>query len=106
MKIDLEQIFLSFLGSVKKLEYYLKNNIDLVKYIYQTSPAPMAVIDLTLAFIPKSKRKEILKDFTIDRVLGLLKRQRPDIYKVLINYPNGRFWLSAQIFSFKKHFLK
>lgn len=105
-KIDIEAIFLSSLGSVDKLKWYLKENINVVNYLYSVRPGPMAVIDLTLAFIPKSKRIKMLKDFNTDRILGILKRQRPDIYKVFINYSNGRIWLNNQIFNFKQHFLK
>lgn len=105
-KRDIESIFLSSLGSVNKLKWYLECNINLVKYIYQASPAPMAVIDLTLAFIPKSKKIEMLKDFNVDRILGILKMQRPDIYNVLVSSPNGRRWLENQINNFRQHFLK
>ena len=106
MKLDIENIFLNSLGSVKKLHWYLKENINVVSYLYSVRSGQMAVIDLTLAFIPKSKKVEMLKDFNVDRILGILKMQRPDIYNVLISFPNGRSWLENQIFNFRQHFLK
>lgn len=104
-KINIEQLFLSSLGSVDKLRWYLSNQIDVVKYIYQTSPGYMALVDTAFLFIPKPKRKEMLKDFTVDRILGLLKRQRPDLYNILISHHDGRRWLEEQIVNFRKKFL-
>ena len=104
--MDVESIFLSLLGQKEKLEWYLKNQTDLMKYIYQTSPGYMAIVDTAFLFIPKQKRKELLKDFNVDRLMGVLKRQRLDLYKVLVNFPNGRGWLSDQIKGFRGKFLK
>lgn len=98
-KIDVESIFLSLLGSVNILKWYLKNNIDSISYI------PSLWLDLTVAAIPKYKRRELLSDFNIDRVLDILKRQRQDLYKVLIDHPHGRRWLGEQIVEFRRKFL-
>ena len=98
-KLDVESMFLSLIGSVNILKWYLKNNIDSISYI------PSLGLDLTIAAIPKYKRGEILKGFNVDRILGILKRQRPDLYKVLIDHPLGRKWLGEQINSFRKRFL-
>lgn len=103
-KIEIENIFLSLLGSTDKLRWYLTNNIDTIKYIYQTSPGPMAVVDMTLAFVPTPTRRELLKDFNVDKILGLLKKERPDIYNILISHPNGRRWLENQIVGFRRKF--
>ena len=105
-KIDIESIFLSLIGSTDKLHWYLKDNINVVNYLYNVRAGQMAVIDLTLAFIPKSKKFEMLKEFNTDRILGILKRQRLNIYNILISHHNGRLWLENQIFNFKQHFLK
>lgn len=102
--MDIESIFLSLLGSPDKLRWYLTNNIDTIKYIYQTSPYPMAVVDMTLAFVPTSTRRELLKDFNVNKILLLLKKERPDIYNILISHPNGRRWLEDQIQGFKGKF--
>ena len=104
-KLDVEAIFLSSLGSVNRLRWYLEHNIDLIKYIYSVWPGHMAIIDLTVATVPKSKRREILKDFNSRKILDILKRQRPDIYNVFINYQNGVGWLEEQIKGFKRKFL-
>lgn len=98
-KINVEQLFLSLIGSENKLKYYLRNNINVINYI------PSMWLDLTIAVIPKYKRREILKDFNTDRILGILKLQRPDLYKVLVNHPDGRRWLGEQIVGFKRKFL-
>ena len=104
-KLDLEALFLSALGSDKKLHWYLENNISLVDYIYSVWPGHMAMIDLTLAVIPKSKRREMLKDFNLRKILDILKRQRPDIYNILIKHRNGVRWLESQIVVFRRKFL-
>ena len=103
--MEVEPIFLSLLGSVNKLKWYLDNQIDLVDYIYKTSPGSMGMVDIVLTFISKSKRKELLKDFNTDRILGILKRQRPNLYKVLVNHQSGRRWLGDQIKGFRRKFL-
>lgn len=99
MKLDIENIFLSLLGSTDKLKWYLRENINVVNYMSSL------LFNLTISTIPKPKRREMLKDFNVDRILGILKRQRPDLYKVLINYPDGRRWLGEQINGFRRKFL-
>jgi len=97
-KIDIESIFLSSLGSVEKLKWYLRENLNVINYI------PSIWLDLTIAAIPKFKRKEILKDFNSGRILFLLKQNRPDLYKI-INTERGLIWIENQIENFRKRFL-
>ena len=104
-KLDIEALFLSSLGSDSRLRWYLENNIDLVQYIYGFWPRHMTVIDLVVATIPRSKRRELLKDFNSRKVLDILRRRRPDIYNILMNYKNGKDWLEVQIVGFRRKFL-
>ena len=97
--VDIESLFLSSLGSSQKLKWYLRNNINLINNISSIW------LDLTIAAIPKYKRREILSDFNTDRILGILKRQRPDLYKILVSDPSGRLWLGNQIAGFRRKFL-
>ena len=76
-KIDVESIFLNSLGSISKLQWYLKEDINVLNYI------PSIWLDLTIATIPKYKRGEILKGFNSGRILFLLKQNRPDLYKII-----------------------
>ena len=104
-KLDIEALFLSSLGSTDRLHWYLENNISLVDYIYGVWPGHMAVIDLVVATIPRSKRKELLKDFNSRKILGILRRRRPDIHNILMNHRNGKAWLEEQIVGFRRKFL-
>ena len=104
-KIDIESLFLSSLGSANRLQWYLENNVDLVRYIYSVWPGHMTLIDITVAVIPKSKRRELLKDFNSRKILGILRRQRPDIYNILMNHRLGKNWVEEQIVGFRRKFL-
>ena len=106
MKKKIEGVFLNALGNSGKLKWYLEENINLINYLKSTNTGLMAIVNLSFAFVPKSTKREFLSDFNTDRILGLLKRQRPDLYKVLISHHNGRLWLGEQILNFKKYFLK
>jgi hypothetical protein len=105
MNINLEEFFLSTLRSNEKLEWYLKHNVNVVNYIDAKWPEYMAIADLTLALIPKDKIKRMLNDITSKRILEIIEKERPDLYKTITTHPNGRRWLVAQIGNFHKRFL-
>jgi len=47
----------------------------------------------------------MLGDIDINRIMDLLKRERPDLFLILIQHPNGRKWMGEQIENFRKRFL-
>lgn len=104
-KIDIEKIFLSILGSNAKLKWYLQYNINLINYIENKWPQWMAFIDLTFALIPREKRRELVGEINVERILKVLEKERPDLFKTLKTFPNGISWLIKQIKNFEERFL-
>jgi len=104
-KISLENIFLMALGSEERLKWLLQHNIDLVKYLDAKFIRQMTLADIILAMIPKDKIQELVKDINKDKILKLLDKNRPDLYK-LFREPRNILWLDIQIENFKKRFLK
>lgn len=103
MKVNVEQIFLSALGSNEKLKWYLQHNINVVEYLNNSSNY-LTITDLILAFVPKSKKTKMFEDFTIQKILDILAKDRPDLFKT-INNPSGLGWMRDQIDNFEKRFL-
>lgn len=101
-KIDFDAVFLSFLKSGEKLKWELDNNVNLMEY---ADRKVLLIADLLLALIPKSKKQEIIGEKNVNSVLDLLKRERPDLYSIIISYPNGRAWVERNIENFKRRFL-
>ncbi len=104
-KLNLEEIFVSSLGSKEKLEWYLQYRIDVVNYMDIKHPKFMAVMDITVAFIPKSKRIGIIGDLNSKKILEILQNKRPELHKILIEHQIGRSWLDEQVILFRKRFL-
>ena len=101
-KINLEEFFISCLGSGEDLKRDLNSGINLVDC---ADKKILALADFVLVFIPKSKKEELFEEVTSETILDLLKRDRPDLYKIIIDYPNGRIWVGKQIENFKERFL-
>jgi len=104
-KINVEELFLSTLGSAEKLNFYLEKNVDIVKYVEIQWPKSLALADLALALIPKEKRKEMVGDVNSGRIINILEKDRPDLFEVLQKYPNGKVWIEQNIENFRKRFL-
>jgi len=100
-----EEIFLSSLGSIEKLKWYLENNIDVINYLQQTQSKYLFGADVLMSFIPKKRKKEIAEKFNQQRILYLIQINRPDLYPIMLKYPNSSIWLNQQIEFFKKRFL-
>ncbi len=105
MKKKIEDMFLNALGSNQRLKYYLENNINVFQNLQQLDPGFMAMLEITFAFVPKYKKREIASDFNLQRILYLLKKNRPKLYSTLINCSWGTRWLENQIENFKRKFL-
>ncbi len=105
-KFDLEQIFVSSLGSVNRLSWYMKHEINVVNYLDQTKTSFMAFLDITMALIPRRKKLELVGDMSSERIMSLLKKDRPELYEIIIKNPNGEIWLNQQIRNFKQRFLQ
>ena len=103
---NLESVLMSFLGSADKLKWLLDNKVDLIKYAEDKWPINMAIFDITVKTIPKSKRIKILGEFDFATVLETLQRRRPDLYKVLIECPWGMKWMKRVIEGFKQRFMR
>jgi len=101
-KINLEEFFISCLGSSENLLWELDNNINLID---SADKKVLIGIDIVLAFIPKSTKEEILGDVTSESILDLLQKERPDLHKILTEHPRGKIWVENQIEIFKKRFL-
>jgi len=104
-KFNLEKIFISSLGKPEKLAWFLQYNINLVKYLDAKFVQKMALADFTIALIPKQKIKEEANMITFERILRIIDRERPDLFKI-VNTKRGMVWLKNQIDNFKKRFIK
>lgn len=103
-KINIEDIFLSTLGSNQKLKWYLQYDINLVNYLEQAWTKYIAAIDIMFAFIPKSKRREMIGEISCTRILKILEKERPDLFKIL-DTKEGHAWLEKSIKNFEERFL-
>lgn len=101
-KINFEEIFLSFMGDGKKLQWQLNNNFNILDL---ADRKVLLAADVLLAFIPISTKEAVFESTDADSILDLLKRERNDLYEIIIKHPNGRVWVGDQIISFKKRFL-
>lgn len=100
--INFNELFLLSLRSGELLQWQLVNNINLLEFADKKT---LLAAEVLLALIPKSKRREMLGDIDINRILDLLKKERPDLYLIIIQHPNGRKWMGDQIENFRKRFL-
>jgi len=96
--MKIEELFVSSLGSVSKLKWYLDNNSNVVNYMPPTTI-------FSISIIPKDIFKHMIKDVNMQRILKILEKERLDLYKV-INTKKGLVWLNREIQSFKDYFLK
>ena len=102
-KINFEEIFLSFIGTGENTKWELDNNINILDL---ADKKVLLAADVILALIPKSTKEGVFDSTNTDLILDLLRKERPDIYKILIEHPIGRIWVADQIINFKKRFLK
>ncbi len=100
--INFDELFLLSLRSPELLQWQLANNIDLLE---SADKKTLLAAEVILALIPKSKRREMLGDIDTNRIMDLMKKERPDLYLILIQHPNGRKWIGEQIENFRKRFL-
>ena len=100
--INFDELFLLSLRSSELLQWQIGNNINLLEFADKKT---LLAAEVILALIPKSKREEMLGDIDINRIMDLLKRERPDLFLILIQHPNGRKWMGEQIENFRKRFL-
>ncbi len=100
--MNIEQIFLSCLGSGKQLKWELDNNVNLV---HTADKKVLMAIDVISSFISKSKKEEIFRDVSTKSVLDLLRKERPDLYGLIVDSPIGSEWVGRQILNFRKRFL-
>jgi len=100
--VNFEEIFILSLRSSELLQWQLVNNINLLEYADKKT---LLAADVILALVPKYKRKEMLGDVDTNRIMDLLKKERPDLFLILTKHPNGRVWIAANVENFKKRFL-
>jgi len=100
--INFEEIFILSLRSSELLQWQLANNINLLEFADKKT---LLAADVILALVPKSKRREMLGDVDVNRIMDLLKKERPDLFLILTKHSNGRKWIGQQIENFKKRFL-
>ncbi len=100
-----EELFLSTLTSSEKLAWMIKSNVNLVSHLEVEFPGYVSLADLTLVLTPKKKVLELIGDISKERILNVLRENRPDIYKTLVSFPNGETWLGDQINNFRGRFL-
>lgn len=92
----IEEIILLCLGEPKRLQEYISQDIDLIKYVKEKYYYLFGLI-LKLS----SNRPELVegsKSLTKEKVLELLRIKRPDLYAVL-QTPEGQVWWAKQDFS-------
>jgi len=102
-KINFEDIFLSFIGDGKNTKWQLDNNLNILDL---ADKKVLLAADIILALIPISTKEGVFEFTDTNSILDLLRRERHDIYKILIEHPNGRIWVGDQIINFKRRFLK
>ena len=102
---NFEQIFLSCLGSGELLTWELNNDINLVSYLEQKNPQTFSIVIFLLAFVPKKSKQEMFNEITPEGIFDILKRERQDLYRIIIAHPKGNIWVVKQIENFKKRFL-
>ena len=100
-KINLEEFFVSSLGSSENLKLELDRDINLVD---TADKKILALADILFAFLPKSKKEELFRVVTSESILDLLRKERPDIHKILNEHQNGRTWINRRIEIFKVRF--
>lgn len=101
-KINLEEFFISCLGTGKDLQRDLNGNLNLID---TADKKVLLAADIILALIPKSRKEELFGDVTSESVLDLLRKERGDLYSIIIQYPRGVDWVKRQIEIFRKRFL-
>ena len=92
----IEEIILLCLGEPIRLQEYITQDIDLIKYVKEKYYYLFGLI-LKLS----SNRPELVeesKSLTKERVLELLRIKRPDLY-VILQTPEGLAWWEKQDFS-------
>lgn len=100
--INFDELFLLSLRSSKLLQWQIVNNIDLLEFADKKT---LLAAEVILALIPKYKRKEMLGDIDANKILVLLKKERSDLYLIIIQHPNGRKWIGEQVENFRERFL-
>ena len=91
----IEEIILLCLGEPKRLQEYIVQDIDLVKYIKEKYYYLFGLI-LKLASNRPALAEES-KSLTKEKILELLKTRRPDLYTIL-QTPEGQAWWEKQDF--------
>jgi len=104
-KLNFNEIFLSCLGSGKKLKWEIDNNINLVHYAKQNNGPLFSLINFFTYFVPKYKKQELFKDVSSRSIMDLLEKERPDIHKKIMEHSHGINWVDNQIINFKKELL-
>lgn len=94
--VGLEDIFITFLGTPKRLEEYIDANTDLSAYINNRYSTYIKAAKL---LIPNYKNL-IKEGRTMDwvKVLAVLSRRRPDLWQIIITHPHGLEWFKSQQF--------
>ena len=103
--MKIEDLFVSSLGSASKLQWYLQHDISLIVYLNARWPQVMFLATTITTLIPKSKLKAEFSEINSQKILKILKQERPDLYKIL-NTEKGLVWLDREIQGFKDYFLK
>lgn len=101
-KANLEELFISSLGAGENLKWELDNNISLLNIVDKTI---LLAADVIFAFIPKRKKEELFEEIDTNSILDLLRKERSDLYSIIIQHPNGKIWVGRNIENFKKRFL-
>ena len=100
--INFEEIFLSFMGDGKKLQWELDNYINLVDYCEMTNRKAFHFFNILFSLIPEHRKEAIFGDVTSESILDLLKKERPDIHEIIMRHPRGVQWVRDQVENFKK----
>ncbi len=100
--MNIDQLFLSCLGSGERLKWEIDNDINLAE---QGNKEVLIAIDVFVSLIQKRKKEEMFKNVNTNSILDLLKKERPDIFGILADHPNGKFWVGQQIKNLRKRFL-
>jgi len=94
--VGLEDLFVTFLGTPKRLGEYIEANTDLSAYI---NDKYSNYIKTAKILIP-NYRDLVEGGKTMDwvKVLAILSRRRPELWRIIILHPRGLEWFKSQRF--------
>lgn len=94
--VTFEDVFVHFLGTPKRLVEYIETDTDLSAYIGNHYSAYIKMAGLLLPNYSALLKEGETTDWV--RILNVLSRRRPDLWRIIMMHPGGLKWLRSQKF--------